>query len=149
MIYTKLKNSSGFTFIELMFAILMFGIVASAFLTVLKQSLSTKSNFKLKSDAYQVAQKVIEDKREAARLNQTLTSVPVVESGVETVGGTNYTYIISYCANIPSCGDHPPNCSGTPTASWNDLKEIDVQVFFDGRELACIETIIGNVDYSE
>ena len=125
-----MKNKSGFTLLEF---IVSMGILSFAISGFLSSSISM-SNMLSKSDiqskAILVAQEVLDEIR-LYDLN-TLPSTQQSDAAINiTVDGTTLSAIVTYCKNSTYC----------PPTSSNDVRHINVDIYYQGKKVYDIETV--------
>ena len=125
-----MKNQSGFTLLEF---IVSMGILSFAISGFLSSSISMSkmlSNGDIQSKAILVAQEVLDEVRLYDL--KSLTTTNHSDSAINiTIDGVTLSAIVTYCKNSTFC----------PPTSSNDVRHINVDVYFQGKKVYDIETV--------
>ena len=96
----RLKSSRGFSLLEALISMFLFGIVMSGLTPAFAAMLRFNTNAQIQTEAIAVAQRVLDEKREL-----TITSLPTggVEYQTITVDGRAYVTTLTYCVTAAYC----------------------------------------------
>lgn len=134
-----MKYRAGFSIVELMLALLIFSLAAGAVMSSLVQSSKLKYDSKINNAALLVAQSVLESYK-----NKEISTIPSSGyiDGTKDQDGYSFTFKTSFCSSsIPSCGDTATVCT---VANVDNVREINVQVSYNGVEKECLELVLTN-----
>lgn len=131
------RNQNGFTFIELMISVLIFGIVASGMTGSLIQNRPLNEFSAVKANGSLFAQERLEHYR-----SLDIASIPSTGSATTSVtqDGTTYTIKASFCpTNLNKCSITTSPCTLSNNAR---LRQVAIEVNDGSKNLVCISTII-------
>ncbi len=118
-------NSRGFTLIELMFSLLLFGVTASAMTSGFRAMQQQNLQNEVRSGAIGAAQQVLDE----LRLTDP-TTLPTNGSASQniTYGARTYTVTTSYCALSSYC-------------TSSSIRQIRLGVTYDGQTRYQVDTV--------
>lgn len=96
-----MKQESGFTLIEVIVSISLFGIMLSTLPTAFISFMRFNTQMELRSQAMAAAQYVLDEMRLE---NPQTMPTSGVDSEVVTIGSRNFLVNIRYCTNAAFCG---------------------------------------------
>ena len=119
-------KQSGFSLIEVMVAMVIFGVVSASMAPVFMNHLKFNTAMEVRSGAYAAAQQVLDDLR-----SQDPSSMPSSGSSAATsvpAGDRIYSVVTSYCLQASYC------------ASAN-IRHLKVEVSYKGNLVYSVETV--------
>ena len=130
-------RSRGFSTLEALIAVVLFGIAAAAILPAFMVQLNANTRGEMRTSAITVAQQTLEALRnkDTADMPHPTSGDPLVVTRATSIGSSDYEITTRYCDRSEFC---PPTSTGS--------RHIAIEVRTDGRLVYHVETVFTQLD---